>query len=72
MTKTAEELKPCPFCGGQPQITVRGNDYTKKRLVEIECTNKLCRTKQVTGAIHNSLEWCNEVAIKKWNKRINI
>jgi hypothetical protein len=66
---TAKELLPCPFCGGTANKVRIGNDYTKKRSVVITCTNKLCRTEQRTGAIHNSHDWCDEVATKKWNTR---
>jgi len=60
-------LKKCPFCDGDAELILRGNAFTKKRSAEIECNS--CHTKQVTGAIHNSLKWCKEKAIEKWNKR---
>jgi len=65
--KSIEEIKPCPFCGGEAELITRGNAFTKKRSAEIECSK--CHTLQVTGAIHSSLEWCQEKAIEKWNKR---
>lgn len=61
------DLLPCPFCGGHAEIITVGNDFTKKRSAEVKC--KSCFTKQVTGAIRNSIEWCIETAIAKWNKR---
>lgn len=64
---TADELLPCPFCGGEPEFITIGNDYTKKRSAEITCTN--CRVKRTTGAIRQSLEWCGRKAIKAWNDR---
>ena len=60
-------LKPCPFCGGIPEIIHIGNAFTKKRAVTIKCWG--CSATQETGAIRNSLEWCEKVAIEKWNKR---
>jgi hypothetical protein len=65
---TAEiQLLPCPFCGGSAVKKFIGNDYTRKRSVEIKCTK--CFTKQVTGAIRNTMAWCEEQAIKQWNTR---
>jgi len=64
-----DELKPCPFCGGEAELITRGNQYTKKRSAEIECGK--CHTKQITGAIRGTIEWCKETAIKKWNNRVN-
>lgn len=61
------ELLPCPFCGGKPATTFIGNNHTKKRSVEIKCTE--CFTKQVTGAIRHDHKWCEEKAIETWNKR---
>jgi Lar family restriction alleviation protein len=66
-TNTPEEIKPCPFCGGEAELQTIGNDYAQSRSVEIKCTS--CYTKQITGAIRQSLEWCKETAIEKWNKR---
>lgn len=60
-------LRPCPFCGGTAELITRGNAFTKKRSAEVECCK--CHTKQVTGAIHNNLDWCIGVAVEKWNKR---
>jgi hypothetical protein len=67
MSNKTEQLKPCPFCGGVPELITRGNEYSKKRSAEIKCGS--CYTKQVTAAIYNSLDWCKEMATQKWNKR---
>lgn len=64
-----EKLKDCPFCGNHPELKQKGNNFTKKRSVEIRCKNKLCAARQITGALKYSLEWCEEIAIGKWNKR---
>ena len=61
------ELKLCPFCGGEPKKIFIGNAYTKKRSVTIKCTK--CFTEQRTGAIHQDHEWCDMKATEKWNKR---
>jgi hypothetical protein len=66
--KEIKDIKGCPFCGGTPEIITIGNEFTKKRSVEIKCTS--CYTKQITGAIRNSIDWCTKTAIEKWNKRV--
>lgn len=63
-------LLPCPFCSGQAKLITRGNDYSKKRSAEVECTK--CHTKQITGAIRNNTAWCVLTAIKQWNTRNGI
>lgn len=65
--KVPTELLPCPLCNGEAKIILRGNAFTKRRSAEIFCTE--CGVEQVTGAVHNSLEWCSDKAIQKWNKR---
>lgn len=64
---TREELKPCPFCGGKAERGFVGNDFTKSRKVEIECTE--CHARMVVGAIRNTHEWCDETVTKRWNDR---
>lgn len=63
----ADKLLPCPFCGGEPEFITIGNDYTKKRKVEIKC--KKCRVKRTTAALRFNLEWCGRKAIEAWNER---
>ena len=63
------DLLNCPFCGGNAELITRGNNATKKRSAEVECTQ--CHTKQITGAIYKDLMWCAKTAIEKWNKRCN-
>jgi Restriction alleviation protein Lar len=68
MEKEESKLLPCPFCGGIPNIIRIGNEHTKKRSVEVKCP--ICYTIQKTGAIRFSLDWCENVAVEKWNKRV--
>lgn len=63
----AEKLLPCPFCGGEPEFRTIGNEATKNRKAEIECTK--CHVRRTTGAIRNNLEWCGRKAIELWNAR---
>lgn len=65
-----KELLPCPFCGGEAKKTFIGNDFTKKRSVEIKCTK--CFTKQVTGAIRNNHDWCDKKGTEQWNQRFKV
>ena len=61
------DLLCCPFCGGEPKKTFIGNNFTKKRSIEIKCTS--CRVKRVDAAIHHSHEWLDGVITELWNKR---
>ena len=65
----AEKLLPCPFCGGDPEFITIGNEATKNRKAQIECTK--CHVRRTTGAIRNNLEWCGRKAIELWNARWN-
>lgn len=61
------ELLPCPFCGSEPEKIFIGNQYTKKRSIEVKCHK--CRCKRVDAAIHHSHDWLDEVSTKNWNQR---
>ncbi len=61
------EIKNCPFCGQEPHLIWRGNASSKKRSAEIKCKN--CNVEMIVGAIRNSIRWCEETVIEKWNKR---
>ena len=63
----SNDLKPCPFCGADADIKFIGNDYTKKRSVEIKCTK--CFTLQKTGTIMFGHAQCEEWAKEEWNAR---
>lgn len=61
------ELKPCPFCGGEPVLTQHGNNDTRKRGTEIKCP--ACFVVHKVYAIRNTLDWTTEQAIERWNAR---
>ena len=74
------ELKPCPFCGGDAEIRMLGNDYilaTKKLTArsktrcgcEISCSTFGCTVKIVCCTLRPPLEQTREWAINKWNQR---
>ena len=67
MTKKKTELLPCPFCGGEAKIKYIGNDYTKKRSIEIECN--CCHIKKRISALYQGLEWLEDKIIDFWNRR---
>lgn len=72
MTQTKKtqqaDILPCPFCGNDVELILRGNEFTKERSAEIKCSS--CNVVMVVGAIRNDLDWCTAIAINKWNKRI--
>jgi Lar family restriction alleviation protein len=61
------KLLPCPFCGTHPIIKRRGNNFTKKRSITIKCPS--CRIERTDAAIHQNMEWLEDVALKNWNQR---
>ena len=62
-----EELKPCPFCGGDAVTEYIGNDHTKTRKLKIKC--KDCRIQLTNGAIKHDFAWLEDVTFKAWNTR---
>ena len=66
------ELLPCPFCNSKARLVKIGNDHTKKRSVNIKCTNKSCRIERTTGAIRFGHDFCEKEIVKHWNTRYNV
>lgn len=64
-----DKLKPCPFCGGKPTLKYIGNDYSKKRVIEVKCSNIDCRATMRNGAIRYGFEWLESLTAKVWNRR---
>lgn len=60
-----ENLKPCPFCGGEAE-----RDYVK---LEWGCAGVHCKNCGVYVFDYDSYGWTydSEIAVKKWNKRTN-
>lgn len=63
------ELNPCPFCGGKPELKHIGNEYTKKRVIEINCTK--CHAKRTDASIRFGMDWLENAAKEAWNKRVD-
>lgn len=51
-----EELKPCPFCDGEPFKYYSGN---QGEFLEIVCKKCWCQTPRLSG----------DIAIEVWNRR---
>lgn len=66
----ADELLPCPFCGYIPELLFIGNDFTKKRSVEIKCTNINCRVHRISSGIRSTSKELALWSIESWNKRV--
>lgn len=64
----ADELLPCPFCGGEAVLTFMGNDYAKSRKVEVKCPN--CRAKIINAGIRIKSKELAIYSINAWNKRV--
>lgn len=52
------ELKPCPFCGGKPQLVKWGNEWS------VECCNNGCGVMPETPLYVMQTE-----AVITWNRR---
>lgn len=69
MKKIKVDLKPCPFCGGIPEVRQFANP---KNWYYIECVDCRCRT---DGYKHNRVAGTDEENIKAnvdiWNRRDN-
>ena len=62
-----EELKPCPFCGCEPKMLIKGNCHTKKRSITIRCNG--CRVERTDAALRYDMDWLKDVSIENWNAR---
>lgn len=74
----SEELKPCPFCGGNPRVIKWGIACGIMYDVEINCRNKECGAYQKgTTSIRDgesseqARERAYQIAKEKWNRRFN-
>ncbi len=67
------ELKPCPFCGGKPEVRCIGNLHCKKIAVHISCSTFGCTIEmRCAGLVKNggTHEQCEKWATEKWNHRV--
>lgn len=64
--KTEEELKPCPFCGGEPFLAIHYGysvDYDDYSINIYECGCSKCD-------ISYKCRWDKDEVINLWNRRI--
>jgi len=63
------ELKPCPFCGGEPEYTEIGNLFVGISETRIKC--KECRTVQIHKWRKLKLNFAKieELTVTAWNRR---
>lgn len=61
-------LLNCPFCDTEPEIRYIGNDYTKKRMIEVKCPK--CRIKRTDAALRYGFDFLEKIAVEAWNQRV--
>lgn len=65
------KLKPCPFCGGEPEYTKVGNEYIGFSEATIKCKKCFVQSKQKFMRKKFDFDWIDEVMIEHWNTRIS-
>lgn len=61
------ELKPCPFCGGEPTIRALAETANSKAVNYILCLNDNCSVQPSMMKTYSTLE----EAIEAWNGRVS-
>jgi hypothetical protein len=60
-------MEPCPLCKKEVSKAFIGNNYTKKRSIEIKC--RPCNLTMKMSALRFSHEWLDEQITTTWNNR---
>lgn len=63
------DLKPCPFCGSDPEVKCIGNDHSRTRKISVKCSNKMCRAQRTDASLRDGFHWLEGVAEEGWNLR---
>lgn len=61
------ELLPCPFCGGKPDVIIKGNNLTAKRSVIVKCTS--CRVQRTNAGFITPIATLVKISTEQWNMR---
>lgn len=70
MINTNENLKPCPFCGGEAKF--RNECHNDLLIACVKCTDCLASTYANSNSYHGrTLDELEEMVIKAWNRRAN-
>lgn len=59
-----EQLKPCPFCGGNAELKQKGSNG-----FVLKCTG--CHIQLTQKVLRKPLEWLEGKMIEHWNTRLN-
>lgn len=61
------DLLPCPFCGGDPMVIHKGNNYSRSQSIIIKCQG--CRIVRTDSVMTHPIEWILPKAVASWNRR---
>lgn len=71
----SEELKPCPFCGGEAVIKAVNRNYGLTIWCQcLKCdarTKGYCLDTNNEDATIDNIENCKNRALEQWNRRVN-
>lgn len=63
------DLKPCPFCGSNVDVSHIGNRHTKSQSLLFKCTNRSCRIERKDAILNREIDWLIPKSVEKWNTR---
>ena len=66
---SGETLKPCPWCGGEAEISQIGNEHTKSRGFEVKCKTWDCSTVKRALVVRHTMAEARLFAVERWNTR---
>ena len=66
---SGETLKPCPWCGGEAEISQIGNEHTKSRGFEVKCKTWGCSTVKRALVVRHTMAEARLFAVERWNTR---
>ena len=62
----SDEIKPCPYCGGMPEIRRGDSSHT---VIEHRCPVIGCMTLELPNVRKDDFEYEKERCIERWNMR---